>query len=175
LDDDRILAEGQFLRLRRQGHWEYAQRSNAGAGVAIAAATPAGELILVEQYRIPVKARVIELPAGLVGDDGDPDILRAAGRELIEETGWSAGSLTEVAVGPSSAGLADEIVHLVLARELTQVGAGGGIDGEDIEVHLVPLAQADAWLKARMAAGCLIDLKVWTGLWMLDRRDCGTP
>ena len=69
------------------------------------AVTAENELLLVEQYRPPPNARVIELPAGLAGDDDGAETLTdAARRELLEETGYHAGSLVKVAEGPASAG-----------------------------------------------------------------------
>ena len=55
-----------------------------------------GQVLLVEQYRVPLGKRCLELPAGLVGDHddaADEDVLVAAGRELEEETGWRAEHL----------------------------------------------------------------------------------
>ena len=82
------LYEGQWLRMKRRGHWEYAERSHGnGMAVIIIAATPDDHVLFVEQYRVPLGKRTIEMPAGLVGDDHAHDTLEsAARRELIEET-----------------------------------------------------------------------------------------
>ena len=98
---------GRYLDLVERDGWEYSTRSNASAVVVIVAVTPDDRLLLVEQYRRPVDARVIELPAGLVGDHVEPDesILDAARRELIEETGYAAGSIDFIMDCPSSAGM----------------------------------------------------------------------
>ena len=84
------LYEGQWLRLVRNGRWEYAERTHGnGMAVIIIAVTPDDEVLFVEQYRVPLGRRTIEMPAGLVGDDHDADTLEsAATRELAEETGW---------------------------------------------------------------------------------------
>src|SRR5580693_7412923 len=104
------LHRGRHLELVEDHGWEYVQRRNASAVVGILAVTPAHELLLVEQHRIPVGGPVIELPAGLVGDeDADEDIAKAAARELIEEAGWSPSQCAVLAKGPSSAGLTSEI------------------------------------------------------------------
>jgi ADP-ribose pyrophosphatase len=169
---DGELYRGRFLSLHQRGHWEYASRPNAHAAVAIIACTAADEVVLVEQYRIPVAAPVIELPAGLVGDEDAADtVLAAAARELVEETGFAAEHLELVACGPPSAGLSDEVISLVRARGLARVGAGGGVAGEDITVHLVPCAEIAAWLAARVAAGVLVDPKVYAGLWWLAQAE----
>ena len=60
-----ILYAGKFINLVREGRWEYAQRSKNVTGiVAMVACTPNGEVVLVEQERIPCHGRVIEFPAG---------------------------------------------------------------------------------------------------------------
>jgi ADP-ribose pyrophosphatase len=116
------------------------------------------------------------MPAGLVGDNHDTDTLEAAaGRELIEETGWSAQRLEVLLVGPTSAGMSSERIAFVRARGLTRVGAGGGVDNENITVHEVPRAQAPAWLMQKRREGYELDLKLWAGLWMLERNPDGTP
>ena len=89
------LYDGQWLRMKRRGHWEYAERSHGnGMAVIIIAATPDDRVLFVEQYRVPLGKRTIEMPAGLVGDDHAHDTLEsAARRELIEETGWEPGTV----------------------------------------------------------------------------------
>jgi ADP-ribose pyrophosphatase len=163
--------QGRYLTLLERDHWEYATRSNAHAVAVIVAVTPDDDLLLVEQYRRPVDARVIELPAGLVGDQGDPNenVLHAAGRELIEETGFEASDIELIMKCPSSAGMTDEIVSFVRARGLKQVGDGGGDDSEDIEVHRIPLCRVDSWLLQQQSRGRLLDPKIYTALHWLSQ------
>jgi ADP-ribose pyrophosphatase len=162
------LFTGRHLALVKQGKWEFVQRCKASAVVSIIAVTPNDEVLLVEQLRVPVGLSVIELPAGLVGDEeAHEDLLIAANRELDEETGWSAQRLEILYRGPSSAGLTSEIVTMVHAQKLTRTSAGGGVPGEGITVHAVPRSQLPGWLNARLAAGQLIDHKVYAGLWWL--------
>lgn len=157
----KVIYRGQFIELLQHDRWEYAHRAGNVSAVGIVAATDDQKLILVEQFRIPVDTTTIELPAGLVGDgDAGEDIIAAAERELLEETGYQAGQWKYLYDGPSSAGLTDERVHLVRARGLRKVGAGGGIAGEQIVVHEIALAELDAFLAAKRSAGVLIDLKV---------------
>lgn len=161
---DRILFSGKHLRMCSRGGWEFAQRSAASGVVGILAVTDAGRVLVVEQFRRPVGRIVLELPAGLAGDLGDApdeDLADAARRELLEETGYEARTMTRLTTGPSSAGMTDECVVLFRAEGLTRRHAGGGVEGEGITVHEVPLAELPAWLLAQQASGKLIDFKVW--------------
>jgi len=164
--------KGRYLSLLERDGWEFASRSNASGVVVIIPVTAAGEIILVEQYRKPVGTTVIELPAGLVGDHVDPDesILSAAGRELEEETGFSAASLELLMNCPSSAGMSDEIVSFVLASGLERVGPGGGDESEEIEVHVIPLQEVDGWLKRQQAEGKPMDPKIYAALYWLNSK-----
>lgn len=166
------LGEGRFLRLRKRNGWEFVERVGVTEVAVLIAVTASDELVLVEQYREPVRANMIELPAGLVGDEeafGKESLLDAANRELEEETGYRSGRLAIVARAPSSGGMTSEIVTFVHAAELEKVGPGGGVEGEDIRVHVVPLAEVDRLLRARGAEGCLIDPKIHAGLRLLTR------
>jgi ADP-ribose pyrophosphatase len=143
--------------------------------VIVVAATPADEVLFVEQYRVPLGARTIQMPAGQVGDDHEEDTLEAAARrELIEETGWEPGRVDVLLVGPTSSGMSNERIAFVRARGLRKVGDGGGVDNEDITVHAVPRKEAPAWLMRKQAEGFELDLKLWAGLWMLEHNPDGT-
>jgi ADP-ribose pyrophosphatase len=167
-----IHFSGRFLGLKERDRWEFAFRTNASGVVVLVPVTDAGELVLVEQYRTPVESRVLELPAGLVGDSGNPleDFKTAARRELIEETGFSAASLEELLTSPSTPGMSDEIITIFFASGLQRVGPGGGDGNEDITVHLVPLDSAPAWLEARRAEGIMLDPKIYAGLYWAGMR-----
>jgi ADP-ribose pyrophosphatase len=168
------LFTGKFLALIKEGHWEYAERTNATGAAIIVAVTDEQKLLLVEQDRIPVHARTIELPAGIIGDEpgvGDEAQAEAAGRELIEETGYEAGQIQALTHGPSSSGLTSETVTLFHATQLRRVGAGGGVAHEDITVHEVPLAEVHQWLEAKAKAGVLVDPKIYAGLYFIGRNE----
>lgn len=172
-DELKVLCTGNYLRLMRSDHWEYADRLNISGVVGIAAVTEGNELVMIEQYRPPVGKRVIELPAGLAGDivgsEGE-DLVEAAKRELLEETGYSASTMTFICEGPPSAGTTSEIITMFLAEGLKKVGDGGGDHSEDITVHIVPLDEVHAWLEANRREGLQIDLRIYTGLYFIEHR-----
>ncbi len=166
------LHAGKFLALVQEGHWEYAERTNASGAAIIVAVTDERKLLLVEQYRIPVHARTIELPAGIIGDEpgnDEEDHVEAARRELIEETGYEAGQIEALTSGPASGGLTSETVTLFHATKLRRVGAGGGVAHENITVHEAPLAEIHEWLEARSRSGLLIDPKIYAALYFIQR------
>ncbi len=163
-----MLYEGKFLALKREGHWEYTERPHARGAAFILAITEAREIVLVEQYRIPLHAPCIELPAGIIGDEAafrDEAVGAAALRELEEETGYRGSHAELLLSGPVASGMTSEILHLFRARNLRRVNAGGGVEGENITVHVVPLDQAPAWLAAQGKAGKWIEPRVYAGLW----------
>ena len=171
------LYEGDWLRLVRIDHWESCERTHGqGMAVIVIAVTPDDEVLFVEQFRVPLGSRTIEMPAGLVGDDRAEDTLaEAARRELIEETGWSPGRVDVLLVGPTSSGMSNERIAFVRALDLTRVGDGGGVDNENITVHHVPRSDAPRWLMQKQAEGFELDLKLWAGLWMIERNPDGSP
>ena len=164
------IAEGRYLRLVKRGSWEYVERVNVADVAVLVPVTAANEIVLVEQYRIPVLATMIELPAGLVGDEDGfrgESLRDAANRELEEETGFRADCLTLLARSPTSGGLTSETVAFLHATGLARVGLGGGVAGEDIRVHVVPLDNLMGWLSDRECEGCLIDPKIYAGVQLL--------
>jgi ADP-ribose pyrophosphatase len=169
MPDIETLYESRWLGLYRIGHWDFVRRPNSEACVGILAITPEQEIILVEQFRIPMQRRVIEIPAGLVGDEPEfagESLASTAGRELLEETGYRAGSVTPLIASPTSAGMSSEFTHLFLATELARENQGGGVAGENITVHHVPLAGLREWFIEQEAEGKLIDFKIHSALWL---------
>lgn len=165
-----VLARGRYIQLIREGHWEYADRVKGRCAVAIAAVTANQELVLTQQYRIPLKKIVIDLAAGLVGDEAGAEHEAdqpAAERELLEETGYASDDWVRVFTGPLSAGMTTELVTFFVARNARKVGAGGGAGNEDITQHVVPLQSLLDWLRARTDEGILIDPKIYAAVGML--------
>lgn len=165
----RVVAKGRWLTFIDDAGWEYVTRPGVTGIVVIVAVTAEQRLVLVEQYRPAVQQRVIELPAGLVGDlDGQrgESLVDAATRELEEETGYRAEKMALLFEGPIAVGVSDETVSFFQAGALARVGAGGGDDTEEITVHEVPLADVNGFLTARQRAGLGIDPKIFAGLFL---------
>ena len=164
------ICEGKRVELLDRDGWEYAERKKGKEAVAVVALTEEGAMILTEQMRRPVDATVIDLPAGLVGDEGSSGPEETAKRELEEETGYVCDAVDLLARGPSSPGITSEIVSFYRARGVRRRGKGGGVGGENIRVHAIPVAEIRQWLAAEERTGKLIDLKVWGGLYFLITR-----
>ncbi|WP_296676383.1 NUDIX hydrolase [Novosphingobium sp.] len=152
---------GNFIAAKTRGKWEYVSRARGIKAAVILAIDAEKHVVLVEQFRVPLGRSCIELPAGLIGDHGeDEDAAVAANRELEEETGYRAARMEVIGEFYSSPGMVTESFTLLRARELTQVGPGGGVDGEDITVHRVPLAGIERFISASRARGVAIDVRL---------------
>ena len=165
--DDKVLCETKYLRLVDRGGWSFVQRANATGVVSVVALTDADEMVFVEQFRHPVSSRTIELPAGLAGDEAGfahEDLAQTAARELKEETGYEAAHIRPLMECPTSPGMTDEVAAFFLATGLSKTGAGGGVEGEDIVVHLVPLNRAHAFLMNCSREGKSVAAKALAGL-----------
>ncbi len=163
------LFQTEWLSLYRIDNWDFVRRPHSDQCVGILAITPENEIILVEQFRVPLQRRVIEIPAGIAGDEpehrGEP-LSGTAARELLEETGYRAGSITELIATPTSAGMTSEFIHLFHAKDIVQEHDGGGVAGEEIIVHRVPMPELRTWLLSKEKEGFCIDFKIHAALWL---------
>jgi ADP-ribose pyrophosphatase len=161
--DEQIVWQGKYFTAKKRGRLEYVGRPRNIRAAVILAVDEHDHVLLVEQYRVPLGCPCIELPAGLIGDKDDlahEDPLVAAGRELEEETGYRAAILEDQGCFWSSPGMVSESFTLVRARQLTKVGEGGGVAGENITVHRVALADIQSFIAAKRADGCGIDVRM---------------
>ncbi|HEX6101064.1 MAG TPA: NUDIX hydrolase [Thermoanaerobaculia bacterium] len=166
----KTIFEGDHIYVLERDHWQYVERKKGKTAAAVLAETDDGEIVLTEQFRRPLNARVIDFPAGLIGDeDPDTDGAETAKKELEEEAGYTCESVELLARGPSSPGITSEIVSLYRARGVRKVGKGGGVGGEDITVHLVPRGRLRSFLREKAEEGVLTDLKV--ALYFSDQRE----
>ena len=168
--NDEVLFEGEHLQFRRRRGWEYVEHRIAKESVMIVALTDEGRLVLVDEMRPAVDARVVCLPAGLVGDEGPEDRESAARRELAEETGYEAARLELLGRGPGSPGMSSEIVNFYRARGVRRTASPGNREKEEIRVHVVAPEDLRRWARDREAERILIDPKVWAGLYLSGSR-----
>ena len=162
--ESNVAWQGKHVHIKRNGKWEFVSRNTQRPAVGIVAIHDDGRVVLVEQFRPPVGASLIELPAGLAGDvvgAEDEALLIAAQRELQEETGYTADHWQQLVSGYSSPGLTDESICLFLARGLSKTSDGGGVEGESIHLHEIPIDEVIPWLAARNQA---VDIKLLAGL-----------
>lgn len=163
------LFEGKHLSLRRRGTWEYAERPIVSGVVTIVPITDNDELLFVEQMRIPVGCPVIEFPAGLAGDVAGletEELIAAARRELLEETGYEALNWRVLPTCPTSSGLTSEVVTFFGATGLKRISDGAGDGSEQITLHCVPVANVDEWLAGKVREGVLVAAQVYAGMYL---------
>jgi ADP-ribose pyrophosphatase len=161
-DKEEVVWQGKFITAKRNGKWEYVGRAR-GIKAAVILAIDDGHVILVEQYRVPLSRNCLELPAGLIGDEEAGEAVEtAAARELEEETGYHADRIAVVGEFYSSPGMVSESFSFVKALGLTKVSEGGGVEGENITVHRVALAQLEDFIDGKRREGCGIDVKLLT-------------
>lgn len=157
---EEIVWQGRFITTKTKGKWEYVSRAR-GIKAAVILAIDDGHVLLVEQFRVPLGASCLELPAGLIGDDTEGEAVElAAGRELEEECGYRADRIEVVGEFFSSPGMVSESFFFVRAHDLTKVSDGGGVEGENITVHRIPLGKVASFIAERRAEGYAIDAKL---------------
>ena len=152
--------EGKYIKVTKQGTWEWVSRTR-GVSAAVILAVDDGRVILVEQYRVPLGRKCLELPAGLVGDEQEGEGFQTAAiRELEEETGYRAERMVDLGRFHASPGMSSEGFSLFRAEGLTKVGEGGGVEAEDILVHCVPIGEVPAFVERKRAEGLAMDVKL---------------
>jgi ADP-ribose pyrophosphatase len=155
-----VAWEGKYIKVIKDGRWEYVSRTR-GVSAAVILAVDDGHVILVEQERVPLGRRCLELPAGLIGDEQEgEDVEEAAIRELEEETGYRAERMIDLGRFHASPGMSSEGFNLLRAEGLTRVGEGGGVGSENIIVHRVPLAEVHDFAERKRSEGLAMDVKM---------------
>ena len=162
-EPEEVRWTGKFITARTRGKWEYVTRARGIRAAVIVAIDDDDHILLVEQYRVPLQKNCLELPAGLIGDEGGSEgelALDAAARELEEETGYRAERIESLGEFYSSPGMLSESFTLVRAYGLTKVGPGGGVEGENITVHRVARAHLPQFVEMARARGLGIDVRL---------------
>ncbi|TYC92980.1 NUDIX hydrolase [Novosphingobium sp. BW1] len=160
---EEIKWQGDYITAKTRGRWEFVGRARGIKAAVILAIDEDDHVILVDQYRVPLQRRCLELPAGLVGDETSTegeDPVHAATRELEEETGYRAGSMENMGEFFSSPGMVSESFTLFRARNLVKVSEGGGVDDENIVVHRVPLSRIGEVIAHFRAKDYAMDVKM---------------
>jgi len=111
----------------------------------ILALTKNNEAVLIRQYRHGVEKVLWEIPGGVVEDGEDP--LEGVKRELLEETGYTAAEFIQVGALYPNPAFQTNTLYYFLALGAEKVTTQSLDDGEDIEVHLVPLDELLAMTK----------------------------
>ena len=160
LPSPEVMWAGKYVRVLKRDRWEYASRTNNVTAVVILAEYE-GKVILIDQPRVPLDSRCIELPAGLVGDtDPNATVETTAIKELEEETGFTADRVERLGEFYASPGMVAESFTLVRAHGVRKVGDGGGDDSEDINVHLVAREDIPNFIEQKRAEGFGVDVKL---------------
>ena len=167
-----VLCEGKYVSLVERNTWQFVTRRNITGIVGIVAVTPDKKILLVEQFRPPLNANCIELPAGLAGDHAGSEsesLVTAAQRELEEETGYTASTFERLAAGATSAGLSDEVITLFFAHDVRKLHSVPTDASENITLHEVALGEVQTFLAHQRSLAKFIDMKVYAGLYFATR------
>jgi ADP-ribose pyrophosphatase len=163
----KLRMEIQHLRLPTGVEGNYGCIRHPGASLAVPVLAD-GRVVVLRQYRFAVQRRILEFPAGTLEPNEQPQ--PAMERELQEESGYSATQWDSLGVLLPCPGYSDEVIHLFLARDLTELSERPpGDDDEDLEVVLMKPAELDqliasgdeyldgksvtAWFRAKQVLG----------------------
>jgi ADP-ribose pyrophosphatase len=115
------------------------------------------EILMVRQYRYALGRETLEIPAGKLDPGENPD--QCIRRELLEETGYEAGTIRRVYTYAPALGYSNELIHIYSGHQLKK--AGSGIDQREIAaVEKIPVEKLKQMIKERM----ILDGKTLLGL-----------
>ena len=147
VEDSRTVFEGRIISVRTDvvtmpGDTTSQRDYVVHPGAVGAVVLDQDRVLLVNQYRHPVRRRLDELPAGLLDQPGEP-ALQAAQRELAEEAGLAADTWHVLVDTLTSPGMSDEAIRIFLARDVRVVDRDVQLHEEaDMTSQWVPLEQA---------------------------------
>lgn len=166
ISSERIY-EGKILNLRKDkvhvkdNQVSYREIVEHNGGVALAAVTPEGKMVMVRQFRKAAEKAILEVPAGKI-EKGEDHCLTAE-RELKEETGYTAGRIEYVTSFYSSIGYSTEVIYLYFATDLTP-GETDFDDNESIEILEYELPE----LKKMVFSGEIEDAKTIAAILLVE-------
>lgn len=162
-----IIYEGRILNLRKDkvhvkdNKTSFREIVEHNGGVALAAVTPEGKMVMVRQYRKAAEKAVLEVPAGKIEKDEDHRL--TAERELKEETGYSAGRIEYITSFYSSIGYSTEVIYLYFATDLTP-GETNFDDNESLDILEYDLKE----LKKMIFSGEIEDAKTIAAILLVE-------
>ncbi len=163
MSDEKILLTADRFRVARcqrvlaNGSMHEREVIRHPGSVVIVPRLPNDQICLIKNFRISVDQPLIELPAGTLEANETP--LACARRELIEETGYSAGTIEQLTSFYAAPGILDEMMHLFVADALVE-GQPSREVGEEIDNLLLPLPKAISMI----GSGEICDAKTIVGL-----------
>jgi len=162
-----MIYEGRILNLRKDkvhvkdNQTSFREIVEHNGGVALAAVTQEGKMVMVRQYRKAAEKAILEVPAGKIEKDEDHRL--TAERELKEETGYTAGEIKYITSFYSSIGYSTEVIYLYFATDLTS-GETNFDDNESIEILEYDLTE----LKEMIFNGEIEDAKTITAILLVE-------
>jgi ADP-ribose pyrophosphatase len=166
--DSKLAYEGDFLKVQRdtvrlpdgkESTREYIKHPGA---VVVIPVLDDGSILLERQFRYPLNQVIIEFPAGKI-DPGEAS-LDCAKRELLEETGYTAGDWKFVCTIHNAIAYSDEHLDIFLAQGLKE-GQSNPDEGEFLETFTASLDEMLAWIRE----GKITDVKTVIGTFWLER------
>jgi ADP-ribose pyrophosphatase len=139
IKDKKLLYKGKFTKLwatyfldkaGKEQIWEWLQRKDY---IVVFPITHDGKVVLIKNFRIPMECYVMEMPAGLLDQEGESEI-DAAKRELLEETGYEAEEVIPITKFAAAAGTSNNLIHAFIATGCHKISDKCGDETEDMTV-----------------------------------------